>query len=211
MDWPRLSNVGQTYGGVSALLTALALIGVVISILYQVHGVNIAREQARRTFHNELLRMELDNPVYMEALGAPWGMQIAADYDSLRKFNFIHMWVSFWQSRYVLNEMPEAELRAEAASGLFRGTAGRSYWAATRAIRMEIATGRALQFSRILEEEYDKAVAKGPPKDILLSPKTERATGRSLQERALTEGGTILCIAVGIVMGRLMSRRRPGS
>ena len=32
-NWERLSYVGQTYGAVSALLDALALVGVVVSVL----------------------------------------------------------------------------------------------------------------------------------------------------------------------------------
>lgn len=58
----RLSAIGQTYGGVSALLTALALGGVVLSLLYQARDVGIAGEQARRAVHNELLKMELERP-----------------------------------------------------------------------------------------------------------------------------------------------------
>jgi hypothetical protein len=50
IKWMRLSNVGQTYGAVSALLTALALGGVVISLLYQARAFKTAREQASRTF-----------------------------------------------------------------------------------------------------------------------------------------------------------------
>jgi hypothetical protein len=34
LNWSNLSNIGQTYGAVSALITALALGGVVISLLY---------------------------------------------------------------------------------------------------------------------------------------------------------------------------------
>jgi hypothetical protein len=34
-DWPQLSNVGQTYGAVSALVSSFALGGVIISLLYQ--------------------------------------------------------------------------------------------------------------------------------------------------------------------------------
>jgi uncharacterized protein YjiS (DUF1127 family) len=128
MNWMRLSDIGQTYGGVSALLTALALGGIVLSLLYQARDVGIAREQARRAVHNELLKMELEDPLYMEALGAPWGLNIATDHDSLRAFNFVNMWVSFWESRYQLHEMSDKEVRHSATWELFNGTAGREYW-----------------------------------------------------------------------------------
>jgi hypothetical protein len=34
-NWSQLSNIGQTYGAVSALLTAMALVGVVASLLFR--------------------------------------------------------------------------------------------------------------------------------------------------------------------------------
>lgn len=40
LNWSNLSNVGQTYSAVSALLTALALGGVAISLLYQAKDVS---------------------------------------------------------------------------------------------------------------------------------------------------------------------------
>jgi hypothetical protein len=40
----------------------MALAGVVASLLFQAREVKLAREQAIRTFHHELMRMELDNP-----------------------------------------------------------------------------------------------------------------------------------------------------
>ena len=49
LNWSNLSNVGQTYSAVSALLTALALGGVVISLLYQAKDVSTACSQAIRT------------------------------------------------------------------------------------------------------------------------------------------------------------------
>ena len=48
VSWPQLSNIGQTYGAASALLTGLALIGVVGSIVFQVRAIRVSREQAMR-------------------------------------------------------------------------------------------------------------------------------------------------------------------
>jgi hypothetical protein len=64
VNWRRLSDVGQTYGAVCAFLTALALGGVVVSLLYQARDVKAAREQASRTFHHELLKTEMESPFY---------------------------------------------------------------------------------------------------------------------------------------------------
>src|SRR3954452_24166530 len=47
-DWAHLSDVGQTYGAASAILSAAALIGVVLSLYYQRRETKAAREQALR-------------------------------------------------------------------------------------------------------------------------------------------------------------------
>ena len=101
INWKYLSNVGQTYGAVSAFLTAVALGGVVISLLYQARSVRIAQEQAARTFHYDLLKMEMGDPFYMNVMAAPWGLRAnLTDYDSLRQYHFGHMWVSYWEGKY---------------------------------------------------------------------------------------------------------------
>lgn len=164
INWLRLSNVGQTYGAVSALLTALALGGVVISLLYQAREIRTAREQTSRMFHHELIKIEMENPIYMEVLGFPRGdSPQEGDYDSLRQYDFVHMWVSYWEGQYALRELPEAQIRFIAANELFNRAVGRRYWAAVRDPRLKLNTGRRLQFSKVLDDEYNKAIASGPP------------------------------------------------
>jgi hypothetical protein len=68
--------IGQTYGAVSALITALALGGVVISLLYQARDVAATRSQAIRTSQSGLLRLELEDADLMWASGAPWGAPV---------------------------------------------------------------------------------------------------------------------------------------
>ena len=139
LNWSNLSNVGQTYSAVSALLTALALGGVVISLLYQAKDVSTARSQAIRTMHFDLLRMELEHEDYMWASGAPWGMTIPVSYRHLRLHVYVHMWLSFWESQFLLGEM-SAEVARASARELFSGKAGREYWQAAR--ERHLSSGR---------------------------------------------------------------------
>jgi len=150
INWMNLSNVGQTYGAVSALLTALALGGVVISLLYQARDVKTGREQASRTFHHELLRMEMEDPFYMDIMAAPWGSQVGlTDYDSLRENHFVHMWVSYWEGQYMLGEISDSTIRYFATSELFTSPAGRRYWSVTRSAKLTNYRGRLLRFARL--------------------------------------------------------------
>ena len=94
-DWSKLSNIGQTYGAVSALLSSLALTGVASSLLYQARDSQTAREQTTRVIHNELIKMEMADPSLMTAVGAPWGLSIPPDSLRIRQFLYIQMWISF--------------------------------------------------------------------------------------------------------------------
>lgn len=71
-DWRRLSEIGQTYGAVSALLSTLALGGVLVSLLLQRQAARLEREQAQRALHVELMRMAIENPDLQACFG-PFG------------------------------------------------------------------------------------------------------------------------------------------
>lgn len=213
MNWILLSNIGQTYGAVSALVAALALGGVVISLLYQARDVQTNREQSSRTFHHDLLKLEMEDPLYMEALGAPWGFKLQmTDYDSLRQFNFVHMWVSYWEGLYMLREMTESTLRISVAGELFNGAVGREYWRAGRTSRIKNARGRHLRFAKILDEEYRKALTSGPPPTASLRSNPRKVTSTVSQIMPRTKPGIVVCVAavggilVGVLAGRQSSR-----
>jgi uncharacterized membrane protein len=71
INWIQLSYVGQTYGAISALLAAIALTGVVVSIVLQIRDTRHNRLAEMRTRHYELMRMALDSPLYMNAFSWP--------------------------------------------------------------------------------------------------------------------------------------------
>jgi hypothetical protein len=210
VDWTRLSSIGQTYGAVSAFLTALALGGVVISLLYQARDVKAAREQASRTFHNELLKMEMESPFYMDVLGIPWGQTVGLpDYDSLRRNHLVHMWVSYWEGRYELREMSDSMIRYMAASELFVSDAARQYWSLTRKVKLENYKGRRRRFSVIMDEEYSKAIASGTPAATINRSNPSNVTTAVSRQMSSTESKILICFATGaaILAGRLLGRR----
>lgn len=135
LNWNLLSNAGQTYWVVSALVTALALGGVAILLRYQAKEVSAARSQAIRTFQFELLRMELADADLMQASGAPWGFAIRGDHEILRQYIFANMWLSFWEDQFLL-----------------RG----------RLSLLCSSEGRTLRYPRIVDEEYRNALGTSP-------------------------------------------------
>ena len=61
-DWVSLSNVGQSYGAIGAVISATALVGVASSLVMQARQINIARLQGARETQIELMRIRMENP-----------------------------------------------------------------------------------------------------------------------------------------------------
>jgi hypothetical protein len=162
-DWSQLSNIGQTYGAVSALLSSLALAGVAISLLYQARDSQTAHEDVSRRFQHELLKMELEDVSLMNAFGAPYGLPISADFTSIRQFLFVHMWVSYLAGNYAIGESSKSAIRTFAANELFRSKAGRGYWDAVGEVQLRDSIGRRNHFFRVLDDEYKKAISNNVP------------------------------------------------
>ena len=161
VDWTQLSYIGQTYGAASALLTGLALIGVVGSIAFQARAIRADREQASREHHAHLVEMALEDPAYQRCWGSD--PRAHASPDDYRQQVYLNLIMTYWERDYVMGGFHERALR-HAAARLFRGEAGRRFWAESGEIRAETAdTRRARRFCRIVDEEYQNALALGSP------------------------------------------------
>lgn len=209
LNWIRLSDIAQTYGAVSVLLNAIALGGVVFSLIYQARVLKISAIQAQRSFHHGLLQLEMADPLYMEASGAPWGLPLEFDYDRLRQRTFVHMWITFWEDRYVLGELREDELR-ENASEMFCGAPAREYWSTVRDLRSRFYTsGPKKRFTIIMDAEHAKALAASPPRTM--NGSGERIYGSRQTTKSgtwATKGMALGAGCIGLVIGMLAASRR---
>jgi hypothetical protein len=210
VDWSNLSDIGQTYGAISALLSALALGTVAVSLLFQARDYRASREQTNRSIHNQLLQMEMEDPFYMEIMGIPMGKSIGlSGYDSMRRSHFILMWLQFWEGLYVLGDMTEGEVRDAATRELFASPYGRQHWSGVRNIRLKFSAGRRLRFAKIIDEEYQKMIEYG----FQGEPSTaDSGVDHPQANRAQTtrmESGLLICVASGaaILAGHMLRRR----
>jgi Family of unknown function (DUF6082) len=206
VQWSQLSTIGQTYGAASALLTGLALIGVVGSMVFQVRAIRVSQEQATREQHARLVEMALTDPVYQRAWGGLYDMYGSSD--QYRQHGYINLIVSFWRDHYVLGDFRDHAMHGLAAS-LFRGEAGRGFWADTRDMRLETAEGgRDRRFCQIMEEEYQKAILAGPPAvKAEASPPELHADQRTLHSPVLKNGLILLTGAAGGFAIEFLRRR----
>jgi hypothetical protein len=211
-DWVELSNIGQTYGAVSAILSGLALGGIIASLLYQARDSRIAHEQMKRTFQFDLIKLELDDPSLMAAIGAPWGIDALSDAELVREFLYVQMWVTSWVASYATGDFPESVVRQLAAHELFRGRAGRIYWESAGRRQLASSRGRQNRFFRILDEEYNKVISNGIPVAAPLKPGGGSAVpGNSPLSHAKSlerEGAVAISVIAGVLVGWALATRR---
>jgi hypothetical protein len=203
-DWVQLSNIGQTYGAISAVLSALALGGILASLLYQARDTRIAHEQMSRTFQFDLIKIELEDPSLMAAMGAPWGADIPSDPDSLREFLYVQMWVSYLASSYVTGEASKSTVRQVASFELFRGRAGRAYWSAVGKRQIANSRGRRNDFFRLLDDEYNRALFSGVPVAAPVADRTNSGSTAKIPKIRSRPGEGICYVAIAAVVGILV-------
>jgi hypothetical protein len=208
MNWFQLSSIGQTYGAASALLTGLALIGVVGSMIYQARAIQSTVEQSSREHHFRLVEMAMNDPLYQLA----WGSELAirlGDRDTYRQQVYVNLIISYWERDYIQGDVPEHALRIYLTS-FFGGEAGRTWWAKVRNLRLIAAKNRkARRFVKIVDQEYRKAVRSGPatvpampPTDVKSKPgKIDNRIRAGVIIASAAAGGAVIATAIRHLLG----------
>ncbi len=191
MNWPTLSNVGQTYAAAATLLSSFALAGVIISLVMQNRGIKISREQAIRSLGSDLARMG-DDPVLRKVISGSRSNPIVSSDTRHRQRRYANQWVLYWQSLYELGLMNDDDVREVVSKDLFSGDVGREYWSSTRERPSHAASRRAQRYFLLIDEEYGKAIASGPPEKVYPDGSKDRP-GRNL---TLTWKGASLGLAL---------------
>jgi len=122
LPWQQLADIGQTYGGASALLSAVALCGVVASLLFQRRQVRQGLVEMDRHQHFEIMRIALERPELIEVLDARNATNPHAD-----KELFANLMMMYWLAVWELGAVDEAELRAMAVD-MFASETARRWW-----------------------------------------------------------------------------------
>jgi len=165
--------VGQAYGAASAILSALALTGVATSLLLQGRQTRLMQSQTIRGMHADLLRMAAENS------HAYWPVLAGQDGEPLqvKRQAFAVMLINHFRLGFEVGLVPEEPLRNEVLPDVFAGEIGRRYWEGARSSWSRVSSSRQdVKFLRIVEQEYEKAVAAGPAimantQDAPLSPR----------------------------------------
>jgi hypothetical protein len=160
-DWQTLSAVGQAYGAVSAVLSALALCGIALSLLLQWRQVRIAQIITARERQFELIQLGLTNPelIYARIDGI-------SD-DVLPHAQYANLWVAHWKLLWDLKLVREPEV-AHLAAELFTDDTARLWWEKVGPHWNISGSRRSNRFVKIMMESHQRvtearASAGAPP------------------------------------------------
>jgi hypothetical protein len=125
INWAQLSNIGQAYGAISAVLSGLALVAVSVSIRLQSKESLANRRQVHRDMHMRLTEMAMADPDIMQC----WSPTVGnIPYEKNRQLQYINLMISFWYTQWELKDLTDDALRAIARAQLFQSEVGRKYW-----------------------------------------------------------------------------------
>lgn len=163
LDWGRLSDISQSYGAVSLVISAAALLGVVTSIAFQAKQARIEGEQTFRAAHRELTMVTLGDSALLRCWEPPRIPMTEARWKQAIVTNLI---VSMWASDHHLGRLNDGALRV-VLRAYFRGEVARVHWENSGPMWRDhmgaLEDPQRLRFVEIVDEVYSDARDAGPP------------------------------------------------
>jgi hypothetical protein len=161
VNWGRLNEIGQSYTGVSAIVSAAALVGVTISLRLQARQTELLQQQTARQFQFEILRMASDNPAFAPVMVAA----LPADDRSHEAFK-LHVFqvqvLRFFEYSYLSDQYSDSSLEHILEHEFFPAAANQQWWGRVRGYWLtESKTGRSHRFIEIVDRAY--AATESPP------------------------------------------------
>lgn len=194
IDWQLVSNIGQSYGFASAVLSAAALLAVAWSIRFQQVQNRLGRVQSIRMMHGELMRAIAGDPeVYAPIYGA-------TDSDSRRKLQrgfFLAYRGHYWLAQFEMQEVSEHQVRHEYVDNLLASEIGRQWWRRARGTWLANEAHPVMRtFARIVDDEIS---LRGSP-DPTWKEEVDTMTGNvdSVTWRKSTKCNVGSCVEVAL-------------
>ncbi|MFC8126219.1 DUF6082 family protein [Streptomyces sp. NPDC057302] len=152
--------MGQLVAATSLVISAAALLGVVLSLVYQSRQTRFARDENVRAYHRELIGMAINNT----DLRLCWGGVLATlPQEKARQVMFSNLIVTWWHSSYMVKDLNDEQLSLS-LDVFFRGEVGRRYWLENGSFWVSLMgaarSGRSRRFVAIVNARYRHAVAE---------------------------------------------------
>jgi len=199
----RLGQIGEAYGGISALLSGLAVIGLVAALFVQIRQVRTSQVHSVRTMQLELMRMLLADPSLRPT--SSYGLDIPPD---LRRRNiFTNLMLQYLAMGYEFGYFPEAAIRQE-MSRQFNTEDARRFWREHRAtFEVDIVNRSRKRFFDVVDSAYREASSQVTSQAAKSSGGATRVRGPAMRRiRDIAWGVACGAAATGALV-RLRNRR----
>jgi hypothetical protein len=154
-DADYASKIGSSFGAISALISAVALLLLAVASFLQYRQTQIAQLQAARTMQLELLKISLENPAYRLALGTALGDKSPGEW---RSHAYRNLWFMHFQMSYITGAVTEKGLRAWLEREFFADEHGLKFWECIKAAAAAEASSRAHRvFNSMVDDECKRA------------------------------------------------------
>jgi len=158
-DYSRISDIGQSYGAASAVVSTIALGVVMLGLMVQRRQLRNEQLRALSDTTDELVRRAMDDPVYQQC----WGGRIAPEGIEEDLFSFCNLVLRSWKRAWDLGDLTESQVRSYLAN-FFDSEIPRLFWQTHCEWQMKgIARNRRARLLAIINEEYLRAIRGGPP------------------------------------------------
>jgi Family of unknown function (DUF6082) len=157
-DWSKWSDVGQTFGALSSIISGLALVVVVVTARIQVHEMQRSATAELSMLHLEILKLGIND----EELAEVWPALLPDISPKLsRQFLYANIIYQFHWTTLRLEKATDEEVLGSMRY-LFTNPLMREYWAAAERGRTSLAPGSPEQlFAKSLDDlcrDYETAV-----------------------------------------------------
>ncbi|MFI6547321.1 DUF6082 family protein [Streptomyces prunicolor] len=206
VDWNRLGQVGAAYGFTSAIVSALALAGVAVSLGVQNRQARADQVQGIRSYYLELVRLELDDMALFQPV---WGDTDIDDPDQRKRHVYADLMMNYAWMGFEIGTIRESLLR-DMLAGMFTGEAGRNYWSRAHPSWIASSSGSRVgrRFLAIVGEEHARAVASGPPTRSPNAPSPPAVPVAGVSPAWRTSVGALIGLGAGLALGTLLRSRR---
>jgi hypothetical protein len=212
--WRHLSDIGQAYGSVSAILSSLALLGVAATTFMQVRQAKVAEIQMFRQLHAQLVSIEMGDP----GTFVPAKSNISpADEVAYRRRTYAALWLNYVWSMFDTGFKEESGIRSDMRA-FFGSPIARAIWVAIRPFWQENlqSTAKGRRFMNLMDEHYTVALNSAPapahPPYIEAGRPGPHGPRHNVDKGTANHRVTLLVIGIGLgsLLHRAVSRRRRG-
>lgn len=153
-DWAFMANVGTAYGGISAILSGLALCGVAASLILQRRQALVERMAIERERHFDMVSLGITYPELIAAVEPESGIRPTA-----RQETYINLHMGYWMRTIQMGEMDEHDARLLLAN-MFKGEIAFTWWARVQPAWANHSLKATRRFAAIATDEWEKAHAR---------------------------------------------------